>query len=75
MRSMPPATAVPMPGSTNDWASVRGAGGGVGSIGRPEGRRGAAAAAAARRSQPAAAAMDRLPVGLRGRRVRAGVQG
>lgn len=53
-----PAAAAPRTGTTSDCASVRGAGGGGGMRGIPEGRRGSDAAAA-RRSQPAAA-MDRL---------------
>jgi hypothetical protein len=57
MSSMEGPTAAPRPGTTSDWASVRGVGGGGGMRGSPEGRRGTAAAAA-RRSQPAAA-MDR----------------
>ena len=58
MSSMAGPTAAPRPGTISDCASARGAGGGDGMRGRPEGRRGTAAAAA-RRSQPAAA-MDRL---------------
>jgi len=59
--------AAPRPGTTSDCASVRGAGGGGGMRGSPEGRRGIDAAAA-RRSQPAAA-MDRV----RGSGFRSGV--
>lgn len=58
MSSMAGTAAAPRPGTTSDCASVRGAGGGGGMRGSPEGRRGIVAAAA-RRSQPAAA-MDRL---------------
>jgi hypothetical protein len=55
------AMAAPCPGSTSDWASGRGAGGGAGMMEDPEGRRGIATADAARLSHPAAA-MDRFRV-------------
>jgi hypothetical protein len=63
MSSIAGAMAAPSPGSTRDWASGRGAGGGVGMRENPEGIRGNAAADAARRSQPAAAAMSPSGVG------------